>query len=257
MKRNSKLVLFAAVLFMAAAACTVDLGEWKFWEKSSDTEEPSPALATFTPIPTLTPITQQEATPTFTVVVPTITPEPQPTSSTPSTTATGVLCLPGTWQINHDSVNNYIYLTLIGVQEYGFSPQSSSGTLQLQIDQTQVVLQAEDFTVGVSVSVGSITDLAAFSASIDAEGYATYVASDSQIVLTNILYDAEGQVTSQNATFTMDFNELLSLAHTLGFARNIPNPITYRTMYYTCSGDTLSIKVNQYAWVIFDRVLNP
>jgi hypothetical protein len=257
MKRNTRILFFAAALFFVAAACTVDLGEWKFWEKSDANDGAVPVLATFTPIPTLTSMDSTGATPTNTVVVPTITPEPQPTSSTPSTTATGTLCLPGTWQINHDSVTNYIYLTMIGVEQYGFSPESSSGKLQLKIDQAQVVLEAEDFTVGVNVSVGSMSNLSAFSASIYAEGYATYVASDSQIVLTNILYDAEGDVTSLSATFTVDFKDLLDLAQTLGFARGLPNPITYRVMNYTCSGDTLTIKVNPYASVIFNRVLTP
>jgi hypothetical protein len=257
MKKNTKILFFAIALFLAAAACTVDLGDWKFWEKSDATEEPSPALSTFTPIPTLTPMDSAAATPTFTVVVPTITPEPQPTSSTPSTTATGALCLPGTWQINHDSVTNYIYLTMIGIEQYGFSPKSSSGTLQLQIDQAQVVLMAEDFTVGVDVQVGEITDIGAFTASIDADGYATYVASYNQIVLTNILYDADGEVTSLSATFSVDFDDLLDLAQTLGFAEGISNPITYRVMYYTCSGDILTIQVNPYASVIFNRVLTP
>ena len=120
-----------------------------------------------------------------------------------------------------------------------------------------IVMLADEFTVGVGVNVGEMTDIGAFTAKINADGYATYVASDTQIVLSNILYDADGEVTFLSATFTVDFLDLLDLAHTMGFAENISNPVTYKVMNYTCGGDTLSIQVNPYASVIFNRVVTP
>jgi hypothetical protein len=254
MKKNYRIGLISVALFIAAAACTIDLGMWKFWEKNG-AEEPAPDLATFTPVPTSTPISEGEndPTPTYTVVVPTVT--PVPTASGPSTTATGASCLPGVWQINHDSVTEYIYLTLIGVQQYGFSPQSSEGLLRLQISSGQIVLLAEDFTVGVGVNVGEIDNLSAFSASIDAEGFANYVATETQVALTDILYDADGTITSLSASFTVDFDDLLSLAQTLGFAEGIQNPVVSKVMTFRCSGDNLTVQVNPYSSVDFDRVV--
>lgn len=256
MKTNWKLTILAAVLFVAAAACTVDLGVWKFWDQETDTEEPS--LATFTPIiPTLTPLPEvTEATPTEEVVVPTVTPAQAPTSSTPSTNAVGAACLPGVWQINYESVINYIYLTMIGVNQYGFSPQGASGKLELHVAESQIALYADDFTVDVGVHVGEMTNLSAFSAAINAEGGAYYTATDSQVYLSGIVYDAEGTVTSLSASLTADFDDLFSLAQSLGFGEDIPASITYRTLNYSCGGDVLSIQVNPYASVIFDRVVS-
>jgi hypothetical protein len=250
MKNKWILTLIAVVLILAAVACTVDLGEWKFWESGDDTE-PAPALGTFTPIPTLTPISEEDLpTLTPTVVVPTVTP------SGPSTTATGAACLPGVWQINHESVVEYINLTMQGVEQFGFTPQSSDGKLELQISQGQVNLVADEFMVDVGVHVGQMANISAFSASIESDASANYSASDTQIALTGILYDADGAITSLVASFTVNFNDLLTLAQTLGFARGLPNPITSRTMNYTCSADELSIVVNPHASVSFDRVID-
>jgi hypothetical protein len=252
MKHKWRITIFAAVLVLAAVACTVDLGEWKFWEKSDETE-PAPSMPTFTPIPTLTPISQEDLptlTPTPTVVVPTVTP------SGPSTNATGASCLPGVWHINHESVINYITLTMLGEREFGFSPQGSEGKLELQISPGQVNLLAEDFTVDIGVTVGEMANISAFSTSIVSDASANYLASDNQISLTGIQYDANGTITSLAASFTVNFDDLLSLAQTLGFARGLPNPITTRTMNYTCSGDVLTIVVNQHASVSFDRVID-
>jgi hypothetical protein len=252
MKHKWRLTIFAVVLVLAAVACTVDLGEWKFWENGGETD-PAPSLGTFTPVPTLTPLSQEDLptlTPTPTVVVPTVTP------SGPSTNATGASCLPGVWQINHESVINYIQLTMLGEKEYGFTPQGSEGKLELQISPGQVNLLAEEFTVDIGVTVGEMANISAFSTSILADASANYLASDTQIALTEIVYDANGNVTSLVASFTVNFDDLLSLAQTMGFARGLPNPITSRTMNYTCSGDVLTIVVNPYASVSFDRVID-
>lgn len=257
MKTNTKMIAVLVVLLLTTTACELDLSAYKFWEFGEVVDETGSTVATFTPIPTATPVpeSQTDPTPTFTVVVPTIT--QAPTASGPSTTATGASCLPGDWQINHESVTTYIRLSMLSVQEYGFTPQTSEGKLELQIHNGQIVLEAEDFTVGIGVNVGQIANLSAFSASIDAQGFATYYATDGQAALTNIMYDADGTVTSLSASLAVDFQDLLALAQTLGFARGLPASVTHHTISYTCSGDTLTIQVNPYAAVSFDRILTP
>ncbi|MEN8241852.1 MAG: hypothetical protein ABFS17_08020 [Chloroflexota bacterium] len=249
MKRNWKILTFTAVLFFVAAACTVDLAEWKFWES----EEPAPSLATFTPIPTQPSTSPDVAQPT--AVPPTAVPVTPQQPSGPNTTAVGADCLPGVWQINHPSVVKYINDTMFGVQQYGFTPQSSEGKLELQIVPGNIFLKAEEFTVAVGVNVGDMANISAFSAAIDSDASANYTATDSQVALTDILYTAEGSITSLTATFTIDFYNLLNLAQSMGFAKDLPNPVTSQNMEYTCSGDQLTIVVNPFAFVTFDRVV--
>jgi hypothetical protein len=53
----------------------------------------------------------------------------------------------------------------------------------------------------------------------------------------------------------MNFDQLLNTAKDMGFAAGVTNPVTTVSLTYTCTGDVMSIVVNQHASVTFRRVI--
>ena len=242
------------VLVFALMACSLDscLGE----EELEATQTSAfPVLPSATSIPTLDQGTTGPSD--FPTLAPTEEPTiVAPTAGSPSTSATGAACLPGTWQIDHQSVKNYMNLTMIGVGEYGYTPISSEGKLELQVSPGQINLLAENFKVSVGVSPGGVGSVTFSDVIIQSNGSATYTATDIQIFLSNLAYNAAGIIESPTASFSLDFNDLISIARDYGFYRTIEDTIkTSATLKFTCSGDTLTIVVNSYASVAFWRVL--
>lgn len=177
-----------------------------------------------------------------------------PTSTYSSgSTASGAACLPGTWQIDHASVVNYMTLSMIGREIYAFTPLSAEGKLELQISPSQINLLAEDFTVTVGVNLGGMSNISEFDAIISSTGNSNYQVSDTAINLSGVTYNAQGTMSSSIASFTMDFNDLLEIANSLGFAKNL-HPVSSKNLKYTCNGDVLTIVVNPYASVTFRRI---
>ena len=250
--------LMIAALVLSMLACSLDLSQLGIGggNDADATDEPT----TPTPIPTFifititpTPVEDGGAAPE----VPTNTPVPAAPSG-PSTTATGAVCLPGTWQIDHESVKNYIILSMIGFEEYGFSAKSVSGKMELQITPGQINILAEGFKVVIGVNVGGVADASLFSVSVNANGSASYTATDSVVSMTSITYNVVGTMESGESgtvSYSMDLDDLLNVAQDLGFAKDLPVPITERQIVYTCAGDTLTIVVNAHATVTFRRVV--
>jgi len=249
--RMLKIGLFVAFLALATMSCELDLSQWGFGGGE--------ATPTFTYAPTdistLVPtIGFQTPTSTTEGIVATAVPTNTPIPSGPSTTASGAACLPGTWAIDHQSVINYMTLSMIGVEEFGFTALGSEGKLELQISPGQVNLLAENFKVKVDINIGGIASVNIFNVSVQANGSANYTASDNSILLTGISYNAVGTMESA-ITYSMNFDQLLNTAKDLGFAAGVTNPVTTATLTYTCTGDVLSIVVNPHAAVTFRRVI--
>lgn len=252
-KRKLKFSVFMLILAFAVMACSL--------ESCSGDEVPDPTATPFFPaLPSSTPLPlvgQETTGPSdFPTLAPTAIPPLAAPTGSPSTSATGSACLPGTWQIDHQSVKNYMNLTMIGVGEYGFNPISSEGKLELQISPGQINLLAENFKVSVGVSPGGVGSVTYSDATIQSNGSAAYTATNTQISLSNITYNAVGILEGPTASFSADFNDLIKIARDYGFTRDMENTIkTSATLKYTCSGDTLTLVVNSYASVSFWRVL--
>ncbi len=249
-KRKVKLSIFILVLMFVVMACSLD-------SCSGDDEPDSTQTATYPALATSTPLSDDGQETPDPSDFPTLTPtSAAPTEGSPSTSATGAACLPGTWQIDHQSIQNYMTLTMIGVGEYGFNPISSEGKLELQISPGQVILLAENLKIKVGVSPGGVGSVTNSDAIIQSNGSAAYTASDTNILLSAVTYNAVGILESPTAAFSVDFTDLISIARDYGFYRTMENIIkTSASMIYTCAGDTLTIVVNSYASVSFWRVL--
>jgi len=222
-RRPIQSILWAFPLFLAVLACNLELPDFR--------------------------INQNEATGTNPVVN-TLTPS---SGVTPTAGDSGAACLPGTWQIDHESMIEYMGDTMAGVGETGYTPLSSEGKLVLQIESRKITLVAEDFKVNVGVKVGGDPDAASNETNVQADVRANYLASDTQINLTDISYTVEGILKSDNRLYNMDLEDLLVMENTYGFARDLSLPVESTFFSYTCSGDILSIVVNDFASVSFNR----
>jgi hypothetical protein len=249
-KRTIKFSLLITLLAVATLACSLDLSEWGFGGDEATATNP-PVLSP-TPIPTLQPTVGPGDLPPLATATSTQT-IPQPPGG-PGSTASGAACLPGTWHVDHSSVINYMTLTMFGVGEFDFTPIASGGKLELQIVPGQVILLAEYFKVDVGVNIGGVANVNINNVYIHANGHANYSASDSRVDLTNISYNAMGTMESSTGSFSVDINDLLSVAQAFGFARGMQLPIQSTSVSYTCSGDILTIVVNAYASVTFIRI---
>jgi len=251
-KRTIKISLCIALLAFVTLACSLDLSEWGFG--GGEATATYPPVDSPTPIPTLQPTLGPGDFPPLVTATPTSTSFPPSPPVGPGSTATGAACLPGTWHIDHSSVINYMSLTMFGVGEFDFTPISSSGKLELQIIPGQIVLLAEYFKVDVGVNIGGVANVNINNVYIQANGHGNYVASDSRADLTSISYNAMGTMESSTGSFSVDLNDLLSVAHAFGFARDLDLPVQSAKLAYTCSGDILTIVVNEYASVTFNRI---
>lgn len=251
-KRTIKISLCLTLLAVVTLACSLDLSEWGFG--GGEATATYPPVGSPTPIPTFQPTLGPEDFPPLVTATPTITSPPPSPPVGPGSTATGAACLPGTWHIDHSSVINYMTLTMFGVGEFGFTPLASEGKLELQIIPGQAVLLAEYFKVDIGVNIGGVANVNINNVYIQANGHGNYVASNSRIDMTNISYNAMGTMESTTGSFSVDLNDLLSIAHALGFARGLEIPIQSKSLSYTCSGDNLTIVVNEHASVTFNRI---
>jgi hypothetical protein len=242
-RKTIRVGLLAALLAIGLAACTINLSG------GGDGGEPT---ATLPPVPTFTDIPLQPTAPP--TDLPPIPGAPTDTPFVgPGSTATGAACLPGTWQIDHPSVLNYMTLSMLGVGEFDFTPLASSGKLELQIIPGQINLLAENFKVDIGVNIWGVANVNVNNVYIQANGAAAYTATDSQVDLTGITYNVIGTLESATASFSLDIEDLLNIAHALGFAGDVNHPYETHKFYYTCSGDILSIVVNEFASVSFNR----
>ncbi len=247
-KSKAKYALLKTVVVLVTLACSLNLSECGLG--GGEATATLPSLSSPTPIPTLQPTFDPNIFPPL--LTPTATIQSPPSS--PGSTASGAACLPGTWQIDHSSVINYMTLTMFGVGEFAFTPISSSGKLELQIIPGQIVLLAEYFKVDVGVNIGGVANVNINNVYIQANGHSNYIASDSSADLTNISYNAMGVMESTTGSFSVDLNDLLSIANAFGFARGLKVPVQSTKLHFTCSGDVLTIVVNKYASVTFYRI---
>lgn len=215
--------MWAFPLFLAALACGLELPEFRIGQ-----------------------IEPTETKPVDNVLTPS-------SGITPTPGDSGAACLPGTWQIDHESVIEYMRDTMSGVGEEGFTPLASEGTLELRIESREIILVAEDFKVNVGVDIGGIPDATSNETTIEADARADYLASDTQINLTEISYTVGGTLKSDNRLYNMELEDLMVIANTYGFARDLSLPVQSTYFSYTCSGDNLSIVVNEFASVSFNR----
>lgn len=212
--------------------------------------------------PTATPLMFSTATPASTFGIPAaITntpagePSPQATKTTVAdsgSTATGAACMPGTWQIDHDSVVNYLNQSMSGRGVTTFTPLSVEGKLELQIGPDQINAVAEDFKIRLGINLVGISNVSEFDVVVDSTGNAIYDASDIYMTLTEMTYAVQGSMDYALASFSMDLNALLEIANSLGFAKNM-QPVTTKGLESTCEGDVMTLVINQYASVIFRR----
>jgi hypothetical protein len=222
-RKPIQLLLWAVSLFLVGLACNLELSEFRI-----DQNEPTgtnPTAELLTPSGGITP--------------------------TPGDS--GAACLPGVWQIDHESVIEYMRDTMTGVGETAYTPLSSEGTLELQIESREMTLVAEDFKVNVGVKIGGDPDATSNETTVQADASANYLASDTQINLTDISYDIGGTLKSDNRLYNMELEDLLVIVNTYGFARDLSLPVESTFFSYTCSGDSLSIVVNDFASVSFNR----
>jgi hypothetical protein len=250
-KRTIKYILMKTLLVVVTLGCSLNLSECGLGGGEATATYPS--LSSPTPIPTLQPTFDPGIFTPMATVMPTPT-TPPTLPSGPGSTATGAACLPGTWHIDHSSVINYMSLTMFGVGEFDFTPIASSGKLELQIIPGQIVLLAEYFKVDVGVNIGGVANVNINNVYIQANGHSNYIASDSRVDLSSISYNAMGTMESTTGSFSVDLNDLLSIAHAFGFARDLDVPVQFSKLNYTCSGDILTIVVNEYASVTFNRI---
>jgi hypothetical protein len=251
-KRTLKLVFIKTLVVLVTLACSLNLSECGL--DGGEATAPFPSLSSPTPIPTLQSTFDPGILPPLPTATHTQDSAPQPPPSGPGSTASGAACLPGTWHVDHSSVINYMTLTMFGVGEFDFTPISSSGKLELQIIPGQIVLLAEYFKVDVGVNIGGVANVNVNNIYIQANGHGNYSASDSKVDLTNISYNSMGTMESTTGSFSMDMNDLLTIANAFGFARGKEVPIQSTSVNYTCSGDILTIVVNKYASVTFVRI---
>jgi hypothetical protein len=219
-----KLILWIILLSFAALACNLELTQFGIGQREA---------------------TETAFSPTSTTV---FTPGDGPNSG-----VSGAACLPGTWQIDHESVIDYMADTMEGVGEEGFTPLTSDGKLSLVIETREVNLAAVAYQVDVGVNIGGKVNANSNKVTVRADASAKYLASDTQINLTEITYDVGGTLESDTGLFTLDMDDLLVIANTYGFARDLSLPIQSTYFSYTCSGDVLTIQVNPYAAVSFKR----
>jgi hypothetical protein len=219
-----KFILWVILLVFAALACNLELTQFGIGQKEASETEYSPtSTATVTP------------------------------GGGPSSGVSGAACLLGTWQVDHESVIDYMADTMDGVGEEGFTPLTSEGKLSLVIETREVTLAAVDYQVDVGVNIGGKVNANSNKVTVRADASANYLASDTQINLTEITYDVGGTLESDTGLFTLDIDDLLVIANTYGFARDLTLPIQSTYFSYTCSGDVLIIVVNPYAAVSFER----
>lgn len=219
-----KLILWIILLSFAALACNLELTQFGIGQKEATETKSSPTSALI-----LTPVGGS------------------------SLGTSGAACLPGTWQIDHESVIDYMADTMEGVGEEGFTPLTSEGKLSLVIETREVTLAAVAYQVDVGVNIGGKVNANSNKVTLQADANAKYLASDTQINLTEIIYDVGGTLESDTGLFALDMDDLLVIANTYGFARDLPLPIQSTYFSYTCSGDVLTIEVNPYAAVAFNR----
>lgn len=165
----------------------------------------------------------------------------------------GAACIPGTWQIDHDSVLNYIAQSMTARGVTTFTPLSVTGKMELQIGEGQINAVAEDFKIRFGLNLIGISNLSEFDVIVDSAGNSSYDASDIYMTLTDMTYDVQGMMEYAFASFSMDLNELLEIANSLGFAKNSPM-VTTIGLESNCNQDVMTIAINQYASVIFRRV---
>jgi hypothetical protein len=243
-RRTIRVGSLVSLLAIVLSACTINLGGGG---EPTATLPPVPTYTQISSQPTEQPITQ----PTDTLPLPE-TPTNTPFTS-PGSTATGAACLPGTWQIDHPSVLNYMTLSMFGVGEFDFTPLASEGKLELQIIPGQINLLAENFKVDIGVNIWGVANVNINNIYVQANGAAAYTATDSKVDLTGITYNVMGTLQSATASFSLDIDDLLNIAHALGFASDVKLPYETHSFHYTCSGDILSIVVNEFASVSFNR----
>jgi hypothetical protein len=219
-----KLILWIILLSFAVLACNLELNQFGIGQKEATETDSSPTSALM------------------------ITPGGGSSSGT-----SGAACLPGRWQVDHESVIDYMSDTMEGVGEEGFTPLASEGKLSLVIETREVYLAAVAYQVDVGVNIGGKVNANSNKVTIQADASAGYLASDTQINLTEITYDVGGTLESDTGLFTLDMDDLLVIANTYGFARDLTLPIQSTYFSYTCSGDVLTIQVNPYAAVAFNR----
>ena len=221
-----------AVLLLTISGTACDLP----WQDSSDETVPTDTpevAATDTPETVL-----DEAT------------EAETVDEEESSDLTGKSCLQGTWELDQEAAQAYLSMTMIGNDELSFTPSGVSGDNSLLItsDEMRAIasnLQADMITNGDTISVV-----------VNGTVYGDYTATAKKIELTDIVYSLSGNLVEPVRTSEMNLDTLFAFAQSLSFGKFYDSPPTKLEFSYSCAGNLLSIKLNQYASISMTRTQN-
>jgi len=200
-----------------------------------------------------------ESTPTFTFpafasatpVEPLVTPDTSgtlPTSTPPSSNATGAACLAGIWSVDPQAATSYAAATMLGNNLLTFTPSNVSGETVLTVSGSQMNVVAQNFKADLVSSSSIVTIMVSGTSS------ASFTANDQTMFLTGIVYSAQGQLIEPAQTHTLDLNGLLNFAQSLSFATNWPSLPIQMNLKYSCAGNTLIVVINPHASVTLTRI---
>jgi hypothetical protein len=202
-----------------------------------------------------------DATPTYTFPVfasatpvePLVTPDTSGTQATqtsppPSSNATGVACLAGTWSVDPQAAQSYAMATMLGNNQLTFTPSNVSGQTVLTISGSQMNVVAQDLQADLVSNTSTVTLVVSGTAS------ANFSATDQTMYLSGIVYSAQGTLIEPVQTHVLDLNGLLNFAQSLSFATNWPALPTQMTLPYSCGGNTLTVVINSHASVTLNRI---
>ena len=235
-----KLALAAAAMLLAVLACSLPD------TSGGDTGDAAPT-------PTVTPIVlepQVEPEPQV-IVTPTDTPLPVIVPEEPEVVLTGAACLPGLWVFDPEAAQSYVMQTMVGNRQLSFTPSALLGYNNVQITETHITGVAQDLQVQMVPADDKDTTI---TVELNGTSSGAYVVEKDRMIISNLTYSGSGELTEPVQTFPMDLSGMLDFAHSLGFAGKfleIPSEIR---MSFSCGGDVLSLRVNQYATIALLRV---
>ncbi|MEK6221265.1 MAG: hypothetical protein N2D54_03370 [Chloroflexota bacterium] len=266
MTSNKRTIIYViTTLVLTTIACTT-FSNFGIGEAPAEATSTLPVFATSTPISvgsTSTPIpgdsftlamTPTQITPTVQAESTEVVEQLTATITVDDSKSTGARCLFGTWGLDNQSVINYLTLTMLGTENFGFTPDAVQGTIQLDITAEQINLDAQDFDVSFNVNVGDVAGAGDFGVTIQADGTGSYLAQDTSISVFDITYDASGVMTTGERSFQMGLADLHNIGKDLGFAVESPTLVTQKDFDFTCAGNVMTVVVNHYAVVLFSRV---
>lgn len=216
-------------LIITSSACVLP------WQSSEEAE----ATGTLEVITTGTPETLLEETAT-----------PETSSNDAGLKTTGKECLKGTWELDAKAAQSYLMMTMVGNNELRYTPSGVSGDNSLLVTSDEMRMVSNDFKVDMVNNDKTISVL------VNGTAYGDLSATNTKFTLTDIVYNISGSLVEPFRTSEMNLNTLLNFAQSLSFASIFSKPPTELDFVYSCAGDTLSVKINEYASLSLNRTEN-